>query len=101
MKHLLFILSTFFAFYGFACLNASETTLNNEIVNQLSTDAGLNFQSDDHQPEQVNEEEGISNGAEKPKKKKVIKGLIYYLGGGFVLLVIGMVFFIRKKPKMP
>ena len=73
MKHLLFILSTFFAFYGFACLNASETTLNNEIVNQLSTDAGLNFQSDDHQPEQVNEEEGISNGAEKPKKKKVIK----------------------------
>jgi hypothetical protein len=91
MKHLLFLLSALFVFNGFACLNTPAP-----ILTYTATSANLNLQN-----EQIVEDDGIADSVEKPKKKKVIKGLIYYLGGGFVLLVIGMVFFIRKKPKTP
>ena len=95
MKYLLFILSTLFAYNGFPSVNAVGTALSVEqlTASKLNLAAGMSviqYEQRIAEPEE----------AEKPKKeKKIIKGLIYYLAGGFVLLLIGMIFFIRKKPK--
>lgn len=70
----------------------------------LDEDISLNMRHDQREEGQFvdADEDGVADTVEEPKKKRtIIKGLVYYLGGGFVLLVIGMVFFIRKKPKQP
>lgn len=65
---------------------------------EYTDETGHNIRHDDQKNKNLSDE-AISEPDEKPKKKKkVIKGLIYYLGAGFVLLLILMVFYLRKKP---
>ncbi len=114
MKSLITVLTILFVFNGFACLNESgmnidsyaNTLTNNQfnLNNDPSDDTELNERHDQREEGQFvdADEDGVADTVEEPKKKRtIIKGLVYYLGGGFVLLVIGMVFFIRKKPKQP
>jgi tetratricopeptide (TPR) repeat protein len=84
---------------GLDGLSETDTDLSEQISDEDET---LNTGQDPRAEGQYLDDNGevVSEGTEKPKRK-IIKGLIYYLGGGFVLLLIGMIYFIRKKPKKP
>lgn len=102
MKQLVLIFLIVFSCNGIACLNITginqqgENTEIEREENNGEMNALIEIDSTKGQLDALLEED------EEPKKdKKIIKGLIYYLGAGFVLLIIGMIFFLRKKPTHP
>jgi len=89
-----------------ALLQESEINTDNEpstIISNLSTSEILITDidpSNDQVSDSINGTITDLEGENKPKKKKkIIKNLIYYLGAGFVLMLVLMYFFLRRKPK--